>query len=613
MRVLPRLTVLSLAVLWSGCRASDATPEAGPHPYDYIVVGAGAGGGPLAARLAERGHRVLLLDAGRDLGATRTYQVPAYHALSTEDADAAWWYFVRHHADSALDREDSKWTPEGILYPRGTGLGGSTAVNAMVTVLPSPWDWDRLAARTGDPSWRAANMGRYYDRVREWLSVEIPEPELGLDDPVVSGMLQSAAAVQAGSDGVAAANEMARVFSADVNETLRSSEGTGLFRLPLATKDGRRNGPRERILDVVAAGHPLDVQLGAFVTRVLFEPRPEGVTAVGVEVVQHHDVYGASLAPADDPGARVHVFANREVILAAGTFNTPQLLMLSGVGDPAALVEAGVVPQVPLPGVGANLQDRYEGAVVAELERPIGLVAPCRIGASEAEDPCLQDWLRGEGVYRTSGFLATMLRRSRPDAPFADLQIFGVPGDARGYYPGYSQDALSEPNKRRFTWLLLKGHTQNRDGTVRLASADPFRRPEITFNSFDEAHPEQDPDLLALVEGVRVVREVLAKAERDQLEQRVTEVWPGPEKQRDAELAQHLRREAWGHHACCTSAIGADDDPAAVLDARFRVRGVRGLRVVDASVFPEIPGTFIALPTFMISERAADVIEEDAR
>lgn len=608
MRCTQAWRVTLAATLLCSCRGPAPVSE-GEHPWDFIVVGAGAGGGPLAARLAERGHRVLLLDAGRDLGEHIAYQVPAYHALSTERADAAWWYFVQHHADPELDRADSKWTPEGILYPRGTGLGGSTAVNAMVTVLPSPWDWDRLAQITGDPTWRAAAMAPYYARVRQWLSVEVPEPELGLDDPVVSGMLQAAAVVQAGGEGVGATHEMARVFSADVNQTLLNNEATGLFRLPLATRDGRRSGPRQRIIDVVEAGHPLDVQLGAFVTRVIFEPRPDGLTAVGVELVQHEDVYGASLVRADAPSARVQAFANHEVILAAGAFNTPQLLMLSGIGDPAALQAAGVQPQVRLDGVGQNLQDRYEGAVVAELERPISLVEHCQLGESLAKDPCLQDWLRGEGVYRTSGFLATMLRRTSPEAPSADLQIFGVPGDARGYYPGYSQDALT--HKDRFTWLLLKGHTGNRDGTVRLRSSDPFMRPKVSFNSFDEAHPEQDPDLLALVQGVRVVREVLARAQRDHLEQSVTEIWPGPDKDTDASLGTHLRREAWGHHACCTSAMGAEADPQAVLDARFRVRGVKQLRVVDASVFPEIPGTFIALPTFMVSERAADVICED--
>ncbi|MFT3836039.1 MAG: GMC family oxidoreductase [Myxococcaceae bacterium] len=607
--------VISVAML--GC-AGQAEQQACADPssadcapgFEYVVVGSGAGGGPLASRLARAGHRVLLLEAGDDVGGKQRYQVPAMHALSTESAEMAWWYFVRHSSDDAIDRTDSKWTPDGILYPRGSALGGSTAVNAMVTVLPSPSDWDRLAALTGDSSWRATAMAPYEAKVREWLAVELPDPQLALADEQVTHVLEAAASTfRAGSVAPGTAGtvqNLSSLLQVDVNAQLRGGETTGMFRLPLATKDGHRNGTRERILDT-AASYPLTVVTGAFVTRIIWDESGAQPRAAGVEYVQASHVYGASLQQAPAPTERHSVAALREVVISAGAFNTPQLLMLSGVGPKPALTALGIDTVIDRPGVGQNLQDRYEAPVVSELPKPLQVVARCELGLDDPSDPCLQEWNQGQGVYETSGFLATLLTRSTPATPLADLQIFAAPTDARGYYPGYSHDAALA--KDRFTWLLLKAHTHNTDGTVELSDASPFSRPKIHFHSYDEKDPLNDPDLLALVEGVKKVRAVLA-AVRDTP---ATEVWPGPAVQTDADLAKWIRKESWGHHACCSSKMGRADDPSAVVDSRFRVIGAQSLRVVDASVFPEIPGTFIAMPIYLASERAADVMLEDAR
>jgi len=156
---------------------------------------------------------------------------------------------------------------------------------------------------------------------------------------------------------------------------------------------------------------------------------------------------------------------------------------------------------------------------------------------------------------------------------------------------------------------LLKAHTHNTDGEVKLKDASAFSRPDIHFHSYDENDPLHDPDLLALVEGVKFVRQM----QRNLHGVTATEIWPGPAQQTDDQLAAWIRKESWGHHACCTDKMGSPGDASAVLDSRFRVIGARHLRVVDASVFPEIPGTFIALPIYMLAERAADVIAEDLR
>jgi choline dehydrogenase len=611
------LTVTAIAAMAS-CRSA-SPPAPAPSGFEIIVVGSGAGGGPLAARLARAGKRVLLLEAGQDVAAMPKYQVPAMHALSTEDPAMAWWYFVTHHADPAVNAADSKITPQGVLYPRGSALGGSTAVNAMVTVLPSRADWDRLAALTGDRSFRAEAMDRYYERVREWLSVELADPSLASGDRKVAGYLGAAAQTwggplggDAGSpDFLGAAANLGTVFAHDLNDALRGGEAEGLYRLPLATANGARNGSRENVLATVAAGFPLTVQTGALVTKVLWETRGGVPTAIGVEYVEADHVYGASLAPGKAPDTRLQAFASAEIVLSAGAFNSPQLLMLSGVGDEAALRDKGIDVVVPRAGVGRNLQDRYEAPVVTEFAAPLDLVAGCALGGDPSADPCYTDWQRGEGVYKTPGFLASILTRSSAAQPVADLQIFAAPTDARGYYPGYSKDSAAA--KRRFTWLLLKAHTKNTDGTVRLVDKSPFTRPQIDFNYFDENDPLSDPDLLALVSGVKLVRRIEDQMRANVPDDQVKEVWPGDVVSADRDLAAWIRKETWGHHACCTDKMGQAGDASAVVDARFRVLGARGLRVVDASVFPEIPGTFIALPTYMLAEKAADVMLEDLR
>ena len=606
--------LVAFVALLPQCRAG-GSDGGGAAPatsgYEYIVVGSGAGGGPLAARLARAGKRVLLLEAGADVGDKLKYRVPAMHALSTEDPTMAWWFWVQHSAAPAVDRQDWKRTAQGILYPRGSALGGSTAVNAMVTVLPSRADWDRIAELTGDRSWRADAMDPYYDRVREWLGVELPDPGLALRDDLVTNFLGAAARVDQ-ADGAGATSSLATLLGHDVNEALRAGETTGLYRLPLATRNGARSGARERVLHTVEEGHPLTVVTNAFVTKVLWdEGAPGGVpVARGVEYVPQAAVYGASLAPQMPAADPVQAFASAEIILSAGTFNSPQVLKLSGVGADAELAKNHVDVKASLPGVGENLQDRYEAAVVSELATPLDVIASCKLGDDAAvasdNDPCLTAWENGEGVYRTPGFLASLLVRSRPEVPLADLQVFAVPSDARGYYPGYAKDSVA--SKQRFTWLLLKAHTKNHDGTVRLSGPSPFARPVIAFNSYDEKDPLHDPDLLSLVEGVKTARRIATEMRALVPSDPVREIWPGPTMASDADLAAWIRKESWGHHACCTDKMGRADDPTAVVDSQFRVIGTRGLRVVDASVFPEIPGTFIALPTYMLAEKAADAI-----
>ena len=183
-----------------------------------------------------------------------------------------------------------------------------------------------------------------------------------------------------------------------------------------------------------------------------------------------------------------------------------------------------------------------------------------------------------------------------------DLFIFALIGKFKGYFPGYSK--LIAENHNILTWCILKAHTENRGGTVTLKSKDPLDPPQINFHYFKEGTDKAGDDLASVVEGIKFVRSLTA----DDQDLIVEEELPGPAKQTAEELGQFVQDNAWGHHASCTCPIGPASDPMAVLDSNFRVYGTGNLRVVDASVFPRIPGFFIVTCVYMIGEKAADAI-----
>ncbi|KAM4067273.1 GMC oxidoreductase [Hirsutella rhossiliensis] len=615
--------------------------------YDYAVVGAGAGGGPLAARLAMAGHRTLLLDAGHDEGANVNYTVPAFSAKSSEDESMAWNFFVRHYADDARQARDYKTsyeTPDGrvytgltpppaarmlgTLYPRAATLGGCTAHNALVTVYPHRSDFDHLARLTGDASWSADRMRRYFARIENkryllpgarghgsdgWLSTETAPLTLALTDPqLMSLILGGTFALGNLTDAVV---NLASVLAGDANaDSAQRDRDGGYFQTPISSRGGQRVGAREFIVAVRDAKksdgskrYPLDVRTNCHVTKVVFDESGSEPRATGVEFLDGAYLYRASprsrTAAQGIPGS---VTARREVIVAGGAYNSPQILKLSGIGPAQELTRFGIRVVKDLPGVGANLQDHYEVAVQGRLPTNFSTFHGCTFGPSAAEDPCLRKWehplplIGSRGPYVSNGLPASMLFKSSAASEY-DTFVFGGPIDFRGYYPGYGVDITAR--KDLFTWAILKGHPRNRAGSVTLQSADPLDMPRITYNFFDTGSGDAAADVRALREGVRLARDAF----RRQLVP-VAEVLPGAGIQSDEDIDAYVRDTAWGHHASSTCPIGADGDPMAVLDSSFRVRGVRGLRVVDASVFPRIPGTFTAVSTYMVGEKAADVM-----
>jgi choline dehydrogenase-like flavoprotein len=615
--------------------------------FDYIIVGSGAGGGTLAARLAEAGRSVLLLEAGGDPhrlsgsndeqpGVNRLpddYDVPAFHGFASENEAMRWRFFVRHYASEEMQQRDPKYRRDyhgvpvnGILYPRAGTLGGCTAHNAMIMVYPHNADWDGIARLTGDASWNADNMRRYFERLENcqyrplervlaktganwtrhgwdgWLHTEIAIPPAALRDfALVQVLLHSAhEAFDDIGQPIPRLVDLAEA-KADPNDWRLVTENAGGVRyIPLTTRDHARMGTRERVLET-AQKYPdrLRIELDALATRVVFD---EHNRATGVEYLKGEGLYCDYGQAARATGEPCQAQATHEVILSGGAFNTPQLLMLSGIGPREVLEPLGIAVRVDLPGVGKNLQDRYEIGVVNRMNFERWNVLE---GATFSRgDSAYRQWAeKREGLYTSNGAVLAAILKSRPERPLPDLFCFGLIGFFGGYFPGYSSLAVTKPNY--LTWAILKAHTQNRAGEVVLRSADPRDPPLIDFNYFEEGSDTAGEDLDSVLAGIRFVRKLTAKLKAEGAI--AEEEQPGDARQTDEELKDYVRTTAWGHHASCTCPIGPREQ-GGVLGSDFRVHGAQGLRIVDASVFPRIPGFFIVSAVYMVAEKAADII-----
>ena len=385
------------------------------------------------------------------------------------------------------------------------------------------------------------------------------------------------------------------------DQRLADAEATTVCMPPLAMACRARTGPREFLLSVKKRfPGRLTIRLNALVTRLDIDPATR--TVQGVFYREGVRLYRAAARPHGEAGPMKHATARHEVILAGGAFNTPQLLMLSGIGDPDHLADYGIAVVSALPGVGRNLQDRYEIGVVNRARRTWKALR----GASYSTDDRLYRlWRRWRiGPYTSNGALFSVMFRSRTDRERPDLLGFFVLGDFRGYYPGYSERIA----KRDYlTWVVLKAYTRNTAGTVRLRSPSALDRPDIQFHYLPEGNVSPDDDLAAVATGIRFGRRVVDAVGGLIAEEEV----PGRHLYTDDQLKQHVIDNAWGHHACGTCAMKPEEE-GGVVDSRFRVHGIANLRIVDASIFPRIPGTFIVTSVYMIAEKAADVILAEA-
>lgn len=405
----------------------------------------------------------------------------------------------------------------------------------------------------------------------------------------------------------------------------------GLWGLPFhVTKTWGRWSPRNYILDTVnvtaddgSLKYPLHVQLNSLTSKVLFDECSGNGTkpqAVGVEFLQGKNLFRAApLHDSSTVGVKMQAFARKEVIVSGGTFSSPQLLQLSGVGPKALLQKHNIPVVADLPGVGRNLQDNYEipivGRAQVDVTDKIDPDAPkCTNGAPG--DPCVDLWRKGEGPYSLGGSNANAFLKKTDHAVEneRDMLLFSTGTfPLQGFTPDTNQNMTAIP-PTTFSWSTVKMHPQNGAGLIEIKSADPQDPPDVNMNYFAEG---AETDIGAILDTIAFGRKVFAKT-GGPVGPVVPISPPCPNILESGYCSdvnidkEYIKDQVFGHHPTSTNSVGPDSNPMAVLDTRLRVRGVERLRVVDASAFPRCPGAFPAVATYMLSEKATELVLEDA-
>ncbi|MCP6758848.1 MAG: GMC family oxidoreductase N-terminal domain-containing protein [Fischerella sp. CENA71] len=500
--------------------------------YDYIVIGAGSAGCVVANRLTEDPEiTVLLLEAGNP--ATKPeIQIPA-ECVNLIGTEVDWGYF---------SEPEPYLNNRKILCSRGKVVGGSSSINFMLYVRGNPHDYDRWQ-ELGNPGWSYEDVLPYFKKSEHqqrgadaYHSVggELSVSDLIAPTPISHQFVE--ACVAAGYD-----------YNPDFNA--KQQEGAGSYQHTI--KDGKRHSAAAAFLLPILDRPNLTVTTGALVTRLLFK----GTCAVGVEYLHE--------------GMLHQVGVNKEVILSAGAFDSPKLLMLSGIGDADQLQALGISVVANLPGVGQNLQDHILVPVAYESTQDLHFASTSSIGEAGL-------YLHSEGNSEI--------------AP--DLQFFFSPVQ---FLPlGYPAAAFGFANAVSLTRL------QNR-GSVSLRSSDPQDTPMIRMN-----YLQSEADVQKLVAAIKLARQLFHMSHFDEF--RGAEIAPGADVQSDEALIAYIQdagNTVW--HPVGTCKMGSD--PMAVVDSELRVHGVEGLRVVDASIMPTITTGNTNAPTIMIGEKAADLIK----
>jgi len=522
--------------------------------FDYIIIGAGSAGCVLSNRLSEnQNNKVAVFEAG---GSSDIWKVKMPLALlyTMHDPKYNWKYYSEPEPNLNNRR---------LFCPRGKMIGGCSAHNGMVFVRGNRNDYERWE-NFGLKSWSYEKVLPYFKKIETWSGGEsqyrgsfgpLPVNQSKNDNPLFKAFINSA-------------SEAGHIVNPDMNG--EEQEGFGMFDTTI--HEGQRASTTKYYLNPAKKRKNLNIFSNSFVEKIIFD----GKKAIGIEVKIKNKIE--------------KVYAEKELILSGGSINSPQLLMLSGIGDANHLKEKGITVVNDLKGVGKNLQDHLETYIMQECKTPDTLYTYTKLIPKVLAG--IQWFLSKSGPCSQSHLESGGFAKSSPDRQIANIQFH--------FFPSFVIDhGLVNPSSHGYQLHASPNHPKSR-GLITLKSSNPYDYPKILFN-----YLENEDDLKQTRECIHVARKILSQPSLAKHSGK--EVGPGSDKQSDDELDEYIRSKAeTAYHPCGTCKMGVDD--MAVVDETLKVKGIKNLRVVDASIMPEIPSANLNAPTLMIAEKASDLI-----